>query len=499
MVGEQQHDTGCWRLRREAPVAPSIAPLTRPSTCRMGLKQRLWLLLVALLLSLASPARAETAAGTESETQSQPQPPPEPLVPSETQPRTQTQAISLLDAARLAITVGDLKTARDILTIALEREPGSVDARFLMGEVESRAGNFQAAVAYYRQILVDHPELVRVRLDLARALFELKDDETATYHFQLALAAPDLPATVIDNVHAYLAAIRQRKRYAITLQVGLAPDSNLNAAPAASQVTLFGLPFTLTQASRPHSGVGLAVTSGGEYYAPIATDLRWRAGASSYAIEYPGNSAFNDAQLRLGMGPQWLVGRGDVSVLAVAAKRWFGNDPYNVGYGGRIEGGQPVTDRVRLEGYVEGLTLGYHSQTFLDGYSLYAVLFSTYGLTSSSFIRLITGVGTEQTQSAFFTNHSVRLGMAYQQDFPWGVTGYVEPNVVVAQYDEDNIAFGKRRHDVLSSVRLSLNKRDIALFGFSPVFSYTYSRDQSDIDFFSFVRHQFELGATRYF
>src|SRR6185437_10249146 len=227
MVGEQQHDTGCWRLRREAPVAPSIAPLTRPSTCRMGLKQRLWLLLVALLLSLASPARAET--GTEARPETQTPPPAAPPSETETQPRTQTQAISLLDAARLAITVGDLKTARDILTIALEREPGSVDARFLMGEVESRAGNFQAAVAYYRQILVDHPELVRVRLDLARALFELKDDETASYYFQLALAAADLQSTVIDNVHAYLAAIRQRKRYAITLQVGLAPDSNLNA------------------------------------------------------------------------------------------------------------------------------------------------------------------------------------------------------------------------------------------------------------------------------
>jgi hypothetical protein len=70
---------------------------------------------------------------------------------------------------------------------------------------------------------------------------------------------------------------------------------------------------------------------------------------------------------------------------------------------------------------------------------------------------------------------------------------------VVAQYDGNDVAFGKRRHDVLSSLRLSLNKRDIAWFGFSPIFSYTYSRDDSDIDFFGFVRHQFELGVTRYF
>ena len=95
-----------------------------------------------------------------------------------------------------------------------------------------------------------------------------------------ALAAPDLPQAVIDNVHAYLEAIRQRKRYTGTLEFGVAPDTNLNAAPAANQVTLFGLPFTLTQASRPHSGVGLALFSGGEYFAPIAADWRWRVEAT---------------------------------------------------------------------------------------------------------------------------------------------------------------------------------------------------------------------------
>src|SRR5262249_41248999 len=152
------------------------------------------------------------------------------------------QTISVLDAARLAITVGDLNTAREILSLELKRDPGSIEARFLLGEVETRAGNFAAAVGYYRQILVDHPDLVRVRLDLARALFELHDDETASSHFHLALAAPDLPPPVIDNIHAFLAAIQQRKRYAATLEFGIAPDTNLNAAPTANQVMLFGLP-----------------------------------------------------------------------------------------------------------------------------------------------------------------------------------------------------------------------------------------------------------------
>jgi tetratricopeptide (TPR) repeat protein len=411
------------------------------------------------------------------------------------EPRT----IPLPDAARLAISLGDLKAAEDILVIALNADPSSTDALFLMGEVESREGSYDKAVPYYRRILVDHPGLVRVRLDLARALYETHDDEAAEYHFRLALADPDLPQSVIDNVYRYLAAIRQRKRYTFFFELGVAPDTNINAAPALDQVTLFGLPFTLSEPAKQKSGVGIVVNTNGEYLTPLAPDIRLRTGASLYRAEYPGSDAFDDMQLRLDAGPQFLFNRSDVSVLAVLGKRWFGNDPYNEGHGGRIEASRLLTDNLRLEGYIEGLDLSYHTQTFLDGFTVNGVLFSTYGLSSSSFVRLITGAGTERTQSPAFSNFSLRLGTAYQQDFPYGLTAYLEPDVTVTQYDATNVLFGMRRHDTTVSARLALNKRDWQVLGFSPVFSYTFTRNYSNIDFFGFTRHQLELGMTRDF
>ena len=412
--------------------------------------------------------------------------------------RSDPTSLSVTDAARLAISFGDLKAAEDILLIALRAEPSSTDALFLIGEVETRQGNYEKAIPYYRRILVDHPELVRVRLDLARALFEIRDDEAAEYHFRLALAAPDLPASVIDNVYRYLAAIRQRKRYVFVFEAGVAPDSNINAAPALNQVTLFGLPFTLSEPAKQKSGVGLVVSTNGEYLFPLAPDVRLRTGASLYRADYAGGQ-FDDMQLRTDVGPQFLFGRSDLSVLAIFAKRWFGNEPYNEGHGGRIEASRLVTDRLRIEGYIEGLDLSYHSQTFLDGFGVDGVLFSTYGLSSSSFVRLITGAGTQRTQSDAFSNFSLRLGVAYQRDFPYGITAYVEPDVTWSQYDAINPIFGVRRHDTLVSARLALNKRDIQLFGFSPLVSYTFSRNLSNIDFFGFTRNQFELGVTREF
>src|SRR5689334_16249470 len=120
--------------------------------------------------------------------------------------------LSLVDAARLLIAQGELAGAREVLQAELRQNPRSTEALFLAGQVEGLDGHWDRAAEFYRRVLVDHPELARVRLELARALYELGDDATAEYHFKLATAEPQIPEAVIDNVSRYLTSIRQRKR-----------------------------------------------------------------------------------------------------------------------------------------------------------------------------------------------------------------------------------------------------------------------------------------------
>ncbi len=410
----------------------------------------------------------------------------------------ETRQISIIDAAKLALAAGELQAAQDLLTIALKREPGSTDAQFLSGQLANRRGDHAQAAEHYRRILVDHPDLVRVRLELARSLFEVKDDDASEYHFRLALQAPAIPEAVIDNVYRYLGAIRKRKKLVFFFNVGIAPDTNVNAAPAKSDVTLFGLPFQLSEQAKQKSGVGIVVSGNGDYLAPIREDLRFRTGGSFYRTEYAG-SRFDDMQVRAHIGPQFLWERSDLSVLGVFAKRWYGNDPYNEGVGARVEGSHMLTDRLRLEGYVEGLSLSYHTQNFLSGYTVDGNVYATYGLSSSSFVRLITGAGKERTVATPFSNHQLRLGAGYLQNLPWGITTYVQPLAQWSQYEQALAAFGTRREDTTVQVQFSAYKRNFQLFGFSPVFSYIFTRNDSNIDLYSFTRHQFRIGLTREF
>lgn len=413
---------------------------------------------------------------------------------------TRTIQVPLTTAAKLAIAGGDLEGARRILAQELAAEPRSVEARFLLGQIEGQQENWDKAAEQYRIILVDHPELTRVRLELARALFELKDDVTAEYHFRLAMAAPEVPEALIDNVSRYLAAIRTRKNYSFFLDIGIAPDTNLNAAPAQSQVALFGIPFQLSEEARQKSGVGIVASVNGEYLIPLGTanDDRWRAGGSLYRTEYAGG-AFDDMQLRAQTGPQFRFPLGDVSLLGVYAQRWFANDPYNRGYGGRIEAGYSLTPQLRLDGFLEGLSVRYDTQTFLDGAAITSALFTTWGLDQQSYLRFIAGAGTERTRFPGFSNYSTRFGVGYLRNFPFGVTAYVQPEIQLYNYDARNELFGVERYDRIYRVQLSFYKRDFQILGFSPTFNYYFTYDDSNIEFYSFTRNQVQIGFTREF
>ena len=84
------------------------------------------------------------------------------------------------------------------------------------------------AIAAFRTILVKRPELVRVRLELARAFFLKEEDRLARRHFELVLAGKP-PAGVALNVNRFLSVMRARKRWSLRLGAAVAPDTNIGA------------------------------------------------------------------------------------------------------------------------------------------------------------------------------------------------------------------------------------------------------------------------------
>lgn len=137
-----------------------------------------------------------------------------------------------VNTARALIEGGRFDEALVILRPIAPGHADRIDALFLVGlaalgaaeaaDDERRDGLLDEAIGAFHAILVERPELVRVRLELARAFFLKGEDDLSRRHFERVLAGNPHPA-VAANIMRFLGAIRERRRWRGYVGVSLAP------------------------------------------------------------------------------------------------------------------------------------------------------------------------------------------------------------------------------------------------------------------------------------
>ena len=95
------------------------------------------------------------------------------------------------------------------------------------------------AIAVLRRLLVERPDPVCIRLELARAFFPKEEDTRAQRHFEQVLAGK--PAVAL-NVNRFLNIMRTHKRRSVGVGAALAPDSN-NSAQTKERTIVLDTPF----------------------------------------------------------------------------------------------------------------------------------------------------------------------------------------------------------------------------------------------------------------
>ena len=242
---------------------------------------------------------------------------------------------------------------------------------------DAREALLDEAIAAFRTMLVARPELVRVRLELARAFFLKGEDSLATRHFELVLAGKP-PAPVALNVNRFLNIMRARKRWSLRLGAALAPDSNIGAGSDERTIFINGLPFRRDQEELTSSGVGISAWLGGEYQYPLgdpgtgsgAGSWRLRAGGDLSRKEYR-ESMFDQMTVSGHVGPRWLIGRAsEASLLLNGVHHWTGSgigEPSHHDIGLRIEGRHRLNRRTTVNARASRHERRYDERTHLDG------------------------------------------------------------------------------------------------------------------------------------
>lgn len=184
------------------------------------------------------------------------------------------------------------------------------------------------------------------------------------------VSAPEgLPPEVERLVRFYASALSAEQPAGGSIELALGPDSNINRVTRADALgggpsatlgpgmttgayapTAPGMP--MDDFHRPHAGTGLV----GRGQAWLRRQLDNEA---DLLVQLSGNGSFykddrfDDYALAAQAGPEWLVGRDRLAVLAGPAWRWYGTRPYSRSLGALVSWQHPVRrGQLRVEGGV---------------------------------------------------------------------------------------------------------------------------------------------------
>ena len=373
------------------------------------------------------------------------------------------------------------------------RQPGVADAE--------REALLEEAIAAFRFMLVNRPELVRVRLELARAFFLKGEDRLARGHFEQVLAG-NPPAPVVAKVQSFLAQIRARRRWDLRGGFALAPDTNIGATSEERIIYISGLPFVRDAEELSTSGIGLSAWLSGEYQYPWGERRRLRAGADVSRRDYAG-SRFDQTFVSVHGGPRWLVGAfAEASLLASVQRRWMGGDQLYDALGVRFETGRRISRRVMANAWASLHGRSYRTQAYLDGPVADITLGGAWIVSPTVRADAALGWGQERPDSERWRHKRKWLRLGVSVALPRGFTVGGSGEMRWTDYEGDWSFYTQSpapREDRTRSLRLSVHNRAFAWMGFSPRLSLVHEVRDTNAQLYDYRRTGGELSFVRVF
>ena len=445
----------------------------------------------ALVFGAALPAAALHAQETE--------PAPGDVAGGEAQEPLQLTAAEMFALGDAARDRGDYETAEAVYR-ALTQDPNPelrTEARFRLGKMfTDNLGRHRDAAVLFREILDEKPDAAAVRLELARMQALLGNLGEARRELRAAQAS-GLPPEVEQMVRFYANALTAQKRTGGSIEVAIAPSTNINSATSSDTLgTIIG-DFILDEDAQAKSGVGLSLKGQAYHRLPLSmkTDLLLRASTSADLYR---DMDFSDLAASVQAGPQWRWGSDRFSLAGTATWRWYGLDPYSFSYGATGNWQHPLSQRtqMRIDGSV--LVEDNKRNNAQDGERYVLAAGVDHAFTPRF------GGGVQVNGSRFAAadpGYATASGglRAYLFREIGQTTAVLNLGYDHLEADKRLFLYPERRKDDHYSVAVSGTFRQLRIGTLAPIARVRYDRNVSTVEIYDYDRWGFELGLTAAF
>ena len=370
------------------------------------------------------------------------------------------------------------------------------EARFRLSQLLVADGRTAEAVAYLEAILAERPEAAPARLALARLQAEQGEFAKARRSLDAARAA-GLPDRIEAAVDQYRAALRSYRPFGVSVNLGLAADSNINRATSSDVLgTIIG-DFTLDEDAQETSGTGLSVGVAAFARLPMEPGLGLLARLNASGDFY-GRSQFNDVSVGASVGPEVAWKGGRLQLGASASARWFGGVPLSREWGGDARLSFPIRPVGQASLQPSFRRVNDLRADLRDGerYTLGTTL--DRRVTERLSARLTGFVSRFDAISPAYSTSSRGIGVIASWDRP-EATWVAGANLSSLEADERIFLYPERREDQTKSVSLSAVVKPLSALGFAPRIEVVHTHADSTVGIYDYRRTAVEFGLQRVF
>ena len=412
---------------------------------------------------------------------------------------------ALLLSAVLAISSPVAARSEAARTVSVDSGPGVTALRFETGLALLNAGRPRAAAAIFANILSRNPDLVRVRLELARAYFDSGQWRRARAEFLSALSG-DIPEPVRANILSFIRAIDSRRGFEWDADVAVAQLGNTRDYESDTLLLDVGggaLPFTLDR--DPGTVPGLRFS----FSAALRRDLPGLSGPKRRTLgfartvaagdEGPG-SRFDDLTLTAEAGARFIWPRSTLTVAPLASRRFLSGSGWEDRVGFRATFGRRYDTGATLAVSLAWHGIDHRRNDSRDGQAV------TLGLTATRPVSPRASLGArlafEDKDVEFELDAFQRFRLTAFGAFDVGRGITLKPSAFIERklFDNAGSVYVESLDETGTGAALTVESSRIILAnGFTPYATVTYQRVKSGARAYSWRDINVTVGVERRF